>query len=66
MVKQVKVTTPIPSLEDFGESLGLTKTRRNSLAQIILGKGVLANAARRHANIREASLSTKTVAAARN
>ena len=37
MVRSVKITTPIPSLEEFGKSLGLSKARQKSLLQIMTG-----------------------------
>lgn len=37
MVRSVKITTPIPSLEEFGKSLGISKARQRSLIQIMTG-----------------------------
>ena len=37
MVRSVIVTTPIPSLEEFGKSLGLSKARQKALMQIMMG-----------------------------
>jgi hypothetical protein len=37
MVRSVKITTPIPSLEEFGRSLGLSKARQRALMQIMTG-----------------------------
>jgi hypothetical protein len=39
MTRSVKITTPIPSLEEFGRSLGLSKARQKSLADIVMGRG---------------------------
>lgn len=36
MGRSVKITTPIPTLEEFGENLGLSKTRQRSLAPIFI------------------------------
>ena len=36
MAHSVKVTTPIPTLEEFGEKLGLSKARRRFLAPIFI------------------------------
>jgi hypothetical protein len=37
MMRSVKITTPIPSLEEFGERLGISKARQKALMQIIMG-----------------------------
>jgi hypothetical protein len=37
MMRSVKITTPIPTLEEFGERLGLSKARQKALMQIIMG-----------------------------
>jgi hypothetical protein len=37
MARSVKISTPIPSVEEVGKRLGLSKTRQNSLLRIILG-----------------------------
>lgn len=36
MAHPVKVTTPIPTLEEFGERLGFSKARERSLDQIFI------------------------------
>jgi hypothetical protein len=36
MARSVRITTPIPTLEEFGTSLGLSKARRKSLAPIFI------------------------------
>jgi hypothetical protein len=36
MSRSVKITTPIPTLEEFGENLGLSKARQRSLAPIFV------------------------------
>ena len=36
MARPVKITTPIPSLEEFGETLGLSKARQRSLNPIFV------------------------------
>jgi hypothetical protein len=36
MVRSVKITTPIPSREEFGRSLGLSKARQKSLNPIFV------------------------------
>ena len=36
MMRSVKITTPIPTLEEFGKSLGISKTRQKALMQIIM------------------------------
>jgi len=38
MVRSVKITTPIPTLEEFGKSLGLSKARQKSLVRIVMDK----------------------------
>jgi hypothetical protein len=39
MTRSVIVTTPIPTLEEFGKRLGLSKARQKSLMQIMMGGG---------------------------
>jgi hypothetical protein len=36
MARPVKVTTPIPTLDEFGDELGISKTRRKSLGPIFV------------------------------
>lgn len=36
MARPVKVTTPVPTLEEFGQNLGLSKARQRSLAPIFI------------------------------
>jgi hypothetical protein len=36
MARSVKITTPIPTLEEFGENLGLSKARQRSLSPIFV------------------------------
>ena len=36
MAHSVKITTPIPSLEEFGKALGMSKARRRSLNPIFI------------------------------
>lgn len=36
MARPVKITTPVPSLEEFAERLGLSKARRRSLGPIFI------------------------------
>jgi hypothetical protein len=36
MARSVTITTPIPNLEEFGESLGLSKARQRSLTPIFV------------------------------
>jgi hypothetical protein len=35
MARSVHITTPIPTLEDFGKSLGLSKRRQHSLLRLV-------------------------------
>jgi hypothetical protein len=35
MARSVIISTPVPTLEEFGKSLGLTKTRRESLLKLV-------------------------------
>ncbi|WP_420236534.1 hypothetical protein ACOBR2_12970 [Telmatobacter bradus] len=37
MVRTVRITTPMPTLEEFGKMLGLSKKRQKSLALIVKG-----------------------------
>jgi hypothetical protein len=36
MTRSVKITTPIPTLEEFGETLGMSKARQRSLNPIFV------------------------------
>jgi hypothetical protein len=36
MARSVKITTPVPTLEEFGEKLGLNKARRRALAPVFI------------------------------
>jgi hypothetical protein len=46
MARSVEITTPIPSLEEVGESLGLSKRRRNTLISLFRDNGSMLNLAR--------------------
>jgi hypothetical protein len=35
MARSVTISTPIPTLEEFGKSLGLSKNRQNSLLRLV-------------------------------
>jgi hypothetical protein len=35
MARSVNITTPIPTLEEFGKSLGLSKRRQDSLLRLV-------------------------------
>jgi hypothetical protein len=35
MARTVDITTPIPTLEEFGKSLGLSKRRQDSLLRLV-------------------------------
>jgi hypothetical protein len=37
MMRSVKITTPIPTLEEFGKSLGISKTRQKAVMRIMTG-----------------------------
>jgi Uncharacterized protein conserved in bacteria (DUF2188) len=36
MPRSVRITTPVPTLEEFGEKLGLSKARQKSLAPLFI------------------------------
>jgi hypothetical protein len=36
MARPVKIKTPIPTLEEFGEELGLSKSRQQTLAPVFI------------------------------
>lgn len=36
MARHVKITTPVPTLDQFGEELGLSKLRQKSLAPVFI------------------------------
>jgi hypothetical protein len=62
--RSVIVTTPIPTLEEFGESLGISKTRQKALMQIIMGSDTVRPSSRRGTtmNLMEAKKSGRRVA----
>lgn len=62
MKRSVIVNSPIPSLEEFRKSLGLSKTRQKSLERIVLGE--TAKIARSKPR-RSVSVTPKSVAAKR-
>jgi hypothetical protein len=35
MARSVHITTPIPTLEEFGKSLGISKSRQDSLIRLV-------------------------------
>ena len=35
MARSVTISTPVPTLEEFGESLGISKARQNSLLRLV-------------------------------
>jgi hypothetical protein len=35
MARSVNITTPVPTLEEFGKSLGLSKRRQDSLLRLV-------------------------------
>ena len=37
MMRSAKITTPIPTLEEFGKRLGISKARQKALKRIIMG-----------------------------
>jgi len=37
MARSVQITTPIPTLKEFGKSLGLSKRRQDSLIRLVRG-----------------------------
>ncbi len=51
MVRSVKITTPIPSLEEFGKSLGLSKARQKSLMQIMTDGEAVRSAGRQRGTV---------------
>lgn len=62
MARSVKISTPIPSVEEVGKRLGLSKARQSSLLQIILGTRAIhtAKPARRATGKSKASGSSKS------
>jgi len=55
MARSVKITTPIPTLEEFGEALGLSKARIRSLAPIFIERRDQGDFAVRRPNSERAS-----------
>jgi hypothetical protein len=35
VARSVRITTPIPTLEEFGKSLGISKSRQDSLIRLV-------------------------------
>ena len=56
MNRSVTITTPIPTLEEFGESIGLSKARRKSLAPIFIERRSQGNYAVRRLGAERASV----------
>lgn len=53
MSRSITITTPIPTLEEFGESIGLSKARRRSLTPIFIERRSQGDyAVRRHGSER--------------
>ena len=53
MSRSITITTPIPTLEEFGESIGLSKARRKSLAPVFIERRAQGDyAVRRHGSVR--------------
>jgi hypothetical protein len=48
MARSVHITTPIPTLEEFGKSLGLSKRRQDSLLRLVRRESSGDVAERRH------------------
>jgi len=48
MKRSVTLSTPIPTLEEFGKSLGLSKTRQNRLLRLTRGEGGVEGLDMRH------------------
>lgn len=40
MGRSVQITTPIPTLKEYGESLGISKTRQASLIRLVKGDSI--------------------------
>jgi hypothetical protein len=57
--RSVIVTTPIPSLEEVGASLGLSKTRQKALMQIVMGTD---SGVRQHQSVTDYRRKKKSVA----
>jgi hypothetical protein len=55
MTRSVTITTPIPTLEEFADDLGLTKARQRSLAPIFIERRPQGDYAVRRGNSQKAS-----------
>ncbi len=62
MTRSVIVTTPIPTLEEFGKSLGLSKARQKALMQIMMGGGTERSAREKNAGVNLRKKSEKRAA----
>ena len=55
MARTVKITTPIPTLDEFGEYIGLSKARQRALAPIFIERRPQGNYAVRRRGAEKAS-----------
>jgi hypothetical protein len=60
MPRSVTITTPIPTLEEFGEELGLSKARQRSLVPIFIERRGTGNYVVRRPNSERASAVLRT------
>ncbi len=48
MARSVRITTPIPTLKEFGKNLGMSKSRQDSLIRLVKGDKESGQLADRH------------------
>ena len=60
MARSVQITTPIPTLKEFGESLGLSKRRQDSLIRLVKGDKTPRGLGDRHRDSIQASYLSQT------
>jgi len=60
MARSVTITTPIPSLEEFGDGLGLSKARQRSLSPVFIERRPAGDYAVRKRGLSKASFVVPT------
>jgi hypothetical protein len=61
MARSVTISTPVPTLEEFGKSLGLSKSRQDSLLRLVRRDSKSGVILERHRDSSEASKERGTV-----
>jgi hypothetical protein len=61
MARSVTISTPVPTLEEFGKSLGLSKSRQDSLLRLVRRSSKSGAFVERHRDTSESSKERGTV-----